>query len=150
MRLVVVPICTWLLKSVSFLDVSMISSFRAYRASQLGAKLAITGQFSSWEHELHPGNIRVMVTGNAKCLPTIFEIGYLWLDNLPRFSSYSSLKLIHLRFTIHLIVPGTVKTLISNYTYLYLSLYCPQLLRSNASQQVSRNPVLGLAFRPPT
>jgi hypothetical protein len=50
-----------------------------------------------------------MVTGNAKCLSTIFQEGYLWLDNLLRFNFYSSLQLIHLRFTIHLIVPGTVK-----------------------------------------
>jgi len=63
-----------------------------------------------------------MVTGNAKCLPTIFQVGYLWLDNLLRFNFYSSLQLIHLRFTIHLIMPGTVKNLINNYTSLYLSL----------------------------
>ena len=91
-----------------------------------------------------------MVTGNATCLPTILEVGYLWLDNLPRFNSYSSLQLTHLRFTIHLIVPGTVKNLINNYTSLYLSLYRSQLLHTSVSQQVSRNPVLGLAFRPPT
>jgi len=46
LRLVVAPVCTWFLKSLSFLDVSMISSFRAYRTPQLCAKLAITGQFS--------------------------------------------------------------------------------------------------------
>ena len=91
-----------------------------------------------------------MVTGNAKCLPTIFQVGYLWLDNLPRFNSYSSLQLIHLRFTFHLIVPGAVKNLINNYSHLYLSLYRSQLLHTSVIQQVSRNPFLGLAFRPPT
>jgi len=91
-----------------------------------------------------------MVTGNAKCLPTIFQVVYLWLNNILKFSFYSSLQLIHLRFTIHLIVPGTVKNLINNYTSLYLSLYRSQLLHASVSQQVSRNAVLGLVLRPPT
>ena len=48
--------------------------------------------------------------------------------NLLRFNFYSSLQLIHLRFTIHLIVPGTVKNLINNYTsfiFVTLSLSTP-------------------------
>jgi len=91
-----------------------------------------------------------MVIGNAKCLPTMFQVGYLWLDNLLRFIFYSSLQLIHLRFTIHLIVPGTVKNLIDNYTFLYLSIYRSHLPHASVSQQVSRKPVLGQAFPPPT
>jgi len=66
-----------------------------------------------------------MVARNAKCLPTIFQVGCLWLDNLLRFNFYSSSQLTHLRFTIHLIVPGTVENLINNYTSLYLSHYRP-------------------------
>jgi hypothetical protein len=72
----------------------------------------------------------------------------LWLDNFLRFNFYSILQLIHLRFTVHLIVPGIVKNFINNYTSLYLSLYRSQLLHASVSQQVSRNPVLGLVFRP--
>jgi hypothetical protein len=91
-----------------------------------------------------------MVTGNAKCLSTIFQVGYFWLDNLLRFNFYSSLQLIHLRFTIHLIAPGIFKNLINNYTSLYLSLHRSHLLHASVRHQLSRNPVLGLVFRPPT
>jgi hypothetical protein len=91
-----------------------------------------------WITNFTQGLQRVMVTGNPKCLPTIFQVGYLWLNNILRFNFYSSLQLIHLQFTIHLILPRTDKNLITNYTSLYLSLYRSELIHTSVSHQVSR------------
>ena len=64
-RLVLPTVCTWLLKSVSF-DVSMVSSFRAYRASVGRQNLLSPANFHSHEHELQ-GILRLMVIVNVAC-----------------------------------------------------------------------------------
>ena len=122
-RLVVVPLCTWLLKLVSFPNILMVSSFQAYRVSQLGARLAITGQCQTGtqtphrEYYIRWSQETLMSTDRR-----ITEVRPI------QVYSHSCFIFINLIFTIKLFVSGTVRNLYQQNTPLYCHSFLFSLL----------------------